>query len=229
MYCPTSNERAKRYFDMGQNFLDNKDIKKAINYFSLAVQEDSMFCDAWDNLGVALKRKGELGKATQAFFKSVKINKNDLPAYINWGNIELESSDYEYAFKLFTTATWIDSTNPEGYYGLAMAHYGGKHYEAADSAITLAIELYTKNGIPLGHEVYVTQGLIFFGKGDIDGSKKLLQREYDNFPELAHVNYYLGLCYLKGSNPDKELAKKYITKAQSKGYTVDKDILEQLK
>jgi tetratricopeptide (TPR) repeat protein len=227
MYCSTNNDSAKRYFDLGQKAFENREIKKAINYYSLAVQKDSLFCDAWDNLGIAVSRTG--GIPESYFFKSLNINKNDLSAYINWGNYCLETSNFKRAHELFWMALLIDSKSPESFYGIAITFYGEENYEAADTAITRAIELYTKNGITIGNEVYFTQGLIYYGKGDIEASKKLLVRQYDNFSNLPQMNYYLGLCYLKGNNPDKELAQKFIKKAQSNGYAIEKEVLEQLK
>lgn len=228
MYCPTSNAKAEKYFKSGENALNNGNLQKASDNFVKAIEEDSLFCDAWDNLAVVMRRAGKNEKAKSYYFKAMNINKYDIVAPINFGGILLEEGDYEYAHKLFMVVTFIDSTNPEGYFGKAKAYYGGGNYNEALKNLNTAIELYTNQRVQIGHEVRLLEGLIYYGTGDIPTAKKILENEYENFANHPHMNYYLGLCYLNMETPNKDLARKYIKKAEKEGFTVDKEVLDKL-
>lgn len=228
MYCPTKNPEAEKNFNLGVRALENGIIRRAADYFTMAIGEDSLFCDAWDNLGVIMKRTNNINKAETYFFKAMDINKADVIAYINMADIYLESGEYDMAGKLFAIATSVDSINPEGYYGMAMCYHAAHDYDKALEKINQAIALYNSKNMTVGHEVHFIEGLIYYGKGEISKAKDILEAEYNNYSNHPHMNYYLGLCYLNMENPDKKLAQKYIKKAQQEGYKADKDVLDQL-
>jgi len=228
MYCPTSNAKADEYFNLGVRALDNGILRRASDYFSMAIGEDSLFCDAWDNLAVIMKKSGGIEKAKSFYFKSMNINKNDFVAYINFGDICLETGNYKMAYDLFLMATFVDSTSPEGFYGLAMYYQPTKNYTQGLTAINVALELYNSENLTVGHEVHFTEGLLYYGAGEIDKAKKILESEYGSFPNHPHMNYYLGLCYLNAENPNKELAQEYIKRAQKEGFKVDNEVLDKL-
>lgn len=228
VYCNTKSLIAQENFDAGNVFLSKGQLDKASEYFSLATIEDSLFCEAWDNLAVVMRRKSDYNKALTYYLKSYNINNRNDVACINSAEILLLRNKLELAYKWFAKAIEIDSTNPEGYFGQSKCLLGIQEFDKALITLNKAKILYQqKNGF-VDHDVQFLEGVIYFSKGEISNAKSIFEHEYNYYSENPNMNYYLGYCYLESAFQNNELAKKYLLKAQNGGMTIDKKTWDKL-
>ncbi len=229
LFCPTSSAKANNYFNEGVIFLKSNELNKAIAAYSNSILEDTLFCDAYDNLGIALRRKGDYNGALTNYLKSYTINNENYVACTNSGELLLLARKYELAYKLFCRVIELDSMNPEGYYGKTKCLIAFKDYTNALISLEAAKEKYRiLNGV-VGKDVLFLEAFYYFMKEDIPTAKRLLEEIYDSYSEEASVNLYLGYCYIDPRYFDKSLARKYFKKAQDAGIEIDSETWDLIK
>ena len=228
IYCQSSNLIAMNKFEVGSNFLSLGQLDKAAENFKLALYEDSLFCDAWDNLAVVMRRKGDYNKALTYYLKSYNINNRNDVACTNGAEILLLANKTELAFKWFSKAVEIDSANPEGYFGQAKCLVKIQEFDTALLALSKAKLLYIKQYKNEVHDANFLEGIIYFSKGDISKAILMLDQEYNFYSENPSMNYFLGFCYLDPAFENIELAKVYLLNAQKGGMTLDDKTLDRI-
>ena len=88
----------------------NAALKKydaAIDSYKRAIKIKPEHADAYNNMGNALKKKGELDAAIDSYKQAIKINPNYSDAYINIGNALREKGDLDAAIDSFEKALEI--------------------------------------------------------------------------------------------------------------------------
>ena len=71
----------------GEEKYNKGDIEGALNAFTKAIEVDTDFATAHNNLGVLYWQTGELQKAVDHFAKAVKIDPNDRDTIVNYGEV----------------------------------------------------------------------------------------------------------------------------------------------
>lgn len=229
LYCPTKDSVAMQFFELGNIALAKGELGEAKLYFSNAIYKDTLFCDAWDHIGLIYKRvKDGNEEAKKYFFKSLQMNPYNFAAMINISHLFLQSNDLKGAYNGFASATAIDSLNPEGYYGIACVLVGTKEFTKASYYLDIAKKLYNDKNQKLGNEITYLTGVIDCGTNQFDNSIIALESVYDLYKDQQSINYYLGLAYISKSQPDKDKAKKYLKKAKKKGAVISDEINAKL-
>lgn len=67
-------QKAKRNSDFGYRLVSQKKYAEAVNYFAVALKQDSEYWQAWQGLGNAYFFLGHKGKALDAYFKALELN-----------------------------------------------------------------------------------------------------------------------------------------------------------
>lgn len=75
--------RAYYHSNRGAEHLQEGEIKLAIEWLAAATKVDPTLPDAWANLGVALRRDGQLKEAEAAYRHSIALDPNFFPGYQN--------------------------------------------------------------------------------------------------------------------------------------------------
>ena len=145
----SQNPKARDYYTKGVNQSNNKNYEKALEYFLLAVKEDSNFPFAWDNLGYCYRQLGEYDKAIEAYKKSIKLDPNHSFPIQNLAVAYTYKKEYQKAIDTFELLKKLDSENPEIYYGIGQIYFQYlKEYEKSLDYMCKAFNLYIKNNSP---------------------------------------------------------------------------------
>lgn len=80
-----SDATAHAYYhsNRGAEELQGGNMKRAVEWLRVATEVDPTLPDAWANLGVALRRDGNLREAEAAYRRSIELDANFFPAYQN--------------------------------------------------------------------------------------------------------------------------------------------------
>jgi len=91
---------------------------------------------AFDNRGVAYKRKGEFDRALQDYEQAIRLNPTNANAYNNRGVIYRIKGEYGRAIADYDEAISLKHGDyPAAYYNRALAHAGNGEYERRRTAV----------------------------------------------------------------------------------------------
>ena len=122
---------------------------------------------AFDNRGVAYRRKGEYDRALQDYEQAIHLNPDNANAYNNRGIIYRIKGDYDRAIADYGEAIWLKSGNfPAAFYNRALAYADKGEYDHALTDFDVVMRFNAKNALAL-----YARGLTLQKKGDAEAGK----------------------------------------------------------
>ena len=193
--------------------LQTNRLEAAKRMYWAAINKDSTFCDAWDNLSICYRKLGDYKRAFNASLYSLTIDSVNAAAWSNCGYAAFLDNDIYRALMSFTHLQRIIPDDPEGYYGKAFILYAIDSISEAKKNILTANKIYKTPP----SEAILLQGFIEYKNGDLPKAQSLFERVYSKYRKNAELNYYLGKCYMKNEKNQKK-ANKFEQKAIAFGY-----------
>ncbi len=111
------------------------DFDSAIREYQKVVELRPSSAEAYNNLGVAEKRKGDLAKAADAFNKSLERKPDYNAALSNRGWVFAEQNQWDEARRDFEQALKINPADDGALYGLSQALRESRDYAGAQQAL----------------------------------------------------------------------------------------------
>jgi tetratricopeptide (TPR) repeat protein len=181
----SENVESLKNYNLGINYLDKKDYKSALPYFTKAVTLDQNFAFAWDNIGVCQRQLGNLDEALVAYEKSLSIDPNGLLPLQNIPIVYIYKKEYNKAIKSYKDLAKVDSKNPEIYYGIGQVYFEYlKDYENSLENICIAYKLYDEMKSPYKADAEKIIGYnyqIMKKQGKLDAFEKIMKKNKIKF------------------------------------------------
>lgn len=117
-YSDSKTEKANSFYELGVDFMEEKNYQSAIEHFNLALKEDDKFVLALDNLAMSHRRLEEYDKAISYYKKSLEIYPEGDFALTNIAVVYNLKKDYVTSNSYYQKLIDFHPDNPEGYYGL---------------------------------------------------------------------------------------------------------------
>ena len=132
----------------------------AIQEFVKAVELDSSYYQAYNAMGVATLKLGNIKDAQDLFKTAIKINPQFAPAYDNLGNIAMLEGDLDQAEKYYLQSIKYNSHNPTSMYHMGQVESRRGDYTKALTWLnhSLHINPNSSPGWNLQGELYLKQG-----------------------------------------------------------------------
>jgi tetratricopeptide (TPR) repeat protein len=111
------------------------DFEGAIKEYSEVVRLRPDLAEAYNNLGVAQKRKGDLDKAAVSFNQALALKPDDSGALSNRGWVFAEGNHWTEARRDFERALQINPADDGALYGLSQALREERDYAGAQQAL----------------------------------------------------------------------------------------------
>jgi tetratricopeptide (TPR) repeat protein len=150
----------------------------AIDSYKKALEIKPGYSEAYYNMAIAFKKKGDLDASIESYKKAIKIKPDYTEAYFNMGNALKEKGDFEASIDSYKKALEIKPGYAEAYYNMGVAFMNKGNLDASIESYKKALEI--KPGYA---EAYNNIGNIFRNKGDletaIDSYKKALEIKPD--------------------------------------------------
>ena len=159
----------------------NKLLSQAAIYFTKAINSDSKFVQAYDNLGKTYRMLNENDLAIKSYEISLKIFPKGNAARQNLAVVYTEIGDWDNAIYQYTTLISLNPIDPEAYYGLANVYSRIKNYDLALPYALDALKLYKQSPTNYIGDSYGQVGLIYYYLGNKSEGRKYIQtakREY---------------------------------------------------
>jgi len=142
----TTNSYAEAYTYLGNIYSEKEQYDSSILMYKNALDFDSIYVDAWVNMGIDYRLTGDLTEAERCYMKAREINQRDPELYVSLGALNIYQGDIEKAIENLEFAIELDPTIPTAHanYALALALDG--NFVAADYEIRTAVSIGYKNG-----------------------------------------------------------------------------------
>jgi tetratricopeptide (TPR) repeat protein len=124
-------KKAVQELRKGNDLMKNQEWQKAVEHLQKAVAIDPEFAAAYNNLGVAYSRVGDLAHEREALDQSLRLNDHNAAALVNRAHLALRELDLAGAEGYLTRATAADPQNAQTLVVLAKVQFLCGHYEAA--------------------------------------------------------------------------------------------------
>ena len=169
---PTNNIAAMQCYNSGYMEFHKENYSVAISLYRRAIQLDSNYTDAIDNLGLTYRRINNFDSA-EYFYKLsiIKLPSNEL-AWSNLGLVYLFKDDLKQAKSIYKQLIKISPNYGDGYYQLAEVYLRENN---SDSAIIYSLKAYNiwkDNNSSYAGDALFYAGLGYYNKGDLINAKK---------------------------------------------------------
>lgn len=202
----------------------NRDWHDSIALWQKTIKQSPGKAVAYNNLGTAYQRKGDLRKAYEYYKKAIEIDPSYVQAYYNLGNVFIATGQFKDAEKMFRQVVKIDPSAYRGYFGIAIAKmYLGQpdsslnylvrtvsiepsflpaYLEGVKVALKLnllwvadtACKLAVKID-PKNPEIYLIWGNVYFFKKDYIKAKEMYEKALELNEKFPEPYYNLGRVY----------------------------------
>jgi tetratricopeptide (TPR) repeat protein len=168
MYNSSESKEAMEYYSKAYDYEKKEDYKNAVKWYKKTIEADSMFVEAYDNMGAAYRRSGDLENAKKCYFKSIELYPEGRMAHMNLGVVYGIEKKYEMAIEQYEIMQKNDSTDPEGYYGPINIYISMNDFKSAIKSASKTLEIYEATSSP-----YLADAQYWLGYGYyMDGNKK---------------------------------------------------------
>ena len=104
-----------KYFEEAVDLFNQNKLDEAIEVFNRALSIKPDYVEAYNNLGIVLKKQNKIDKAIDAYTRAISINSSYVVSYYNLGNLYSEQGKLEKALKLYREAISIKPDYSEAY------------------------------------------------------------------------------------------------------------------
>ncbi|MCC5921913.1 MAG: tetratricopeptide repeat protein [Cyclobacteriaceae bacterium] len=143
--CGNTASKRDQFLIKGNMELDDKQYRKAIQYYQEALKIDSSYHHAYNNMGLAYYRSGDPIAAIESYSNALLFAPYFDDARFNRINVFLSTERYDRAYDDLSELddNWQDSIKFQFYQGLVMT--GLKRYDEAGSSFEKALKMDPQN------------------------------------------------------------------------------------
>jgi tetratricopeptide (TPR) repeat protein len=171
-----------------------EDLDTAIKKYRQEIERDPRNAQAHNNLGIALRAKGELDAALQSFRRAIQLEPNFSQAHLNLGTVLQAKGEVLVAIQSFRRAIQLDPRNTAAHLNLGTVLQSRGEVDSAIAAYREAIRLDAKL-VPAHNNL----GIALAAKGDLNGAILSYRRAIALDPRYVPAYYNLGNAFkLKG-------------------------------
>jgi len=140
----TDDNDAKAWNNIANLYKEDKNYKKAIEYYQLAIYQRPRATMYQNNLGDALRLQGKLDQANSILQNSLKLNPSGLNTSFYIGMVYRDLKEYGKAMEFFKKSLQFASF-PEAHFQIAQIEFSMKNRGSALKSIESAIQSSPKN------------------------------------------------------------------------------------
>ena len=197
---PEEELRAELAIQQGNFLLMLKQVDRAIETYSRAIDLNPRAAHAYYNRGNVYHNKGEFGRAIVDYNKAIELKPDYAGAYYNRGVAYGEKGDTDRAIADYNKAIQLDTN-------CAMAYYNRGNVYIDKGDVGCAIVDYTKAiGLnPDYTEAYYNWGNAYYNKDEFDCAIVDYTKAIELNPNLREVYNNRGLVHGNTGHPDRAI------------------------
>jgi len=158
----SNDPEALKQYNAGVDIMKTNNYADALPYFKKAVEIDSMFAFAWDNVGLCYRKTNDLDKALEAYLKSLSIDPKGQMPLQNIAIVYEYKKDYDKEIDAYKKLLDIYPEDPEVSYGIGRVYaFFKKDSEKGLDYLCKAYNLYIKLNSPYRVDAEKNINMIF--------------------------------------------------------------------
>ncbi len=198
---PTYQDEGMKLYIKGTSRLQENKYSEAVEALAEAVKLRPDIPEAFNNLGFAFERCGNIRNAIRAYEKAINLKPNFASALNNLGYLLASTEqDLHQAVGLCQQAVRLSPNNPSFRDSLGWALYKSNRYQEAAEQYKTAVRL-----DPSSYKSYFNLGLIEYTNGNYQAAAKNFQNTIRYNANYAKAYVSLGDCYEKLNDDSKAL------------------------
>lgn len=204
--CEDLDTKKHRYLIKGNDAVKSGNVKDGLKFYREALQLDSCFADAYNNIGVVYSERKEQVVAVDYFNEAIQCSPEFVPALLNRAKALYETNQLYGALE---DLKFVDSLVPDSSYvhfSMGLVHTKLREYDEALKNFTDAYTLDNGN-----HELLVNRGSVYYYKGEYAKAREDFNRGLDINPKEG--NAYNGLALIAQKEGNLTEALDYLEKA----------------
>ncbi|MFC2125052.1 tetratricopeptide repeat protein [Bacteroidota bacterium] len=204
--CNVKDFRRDRYFQKGNDALDERKLQQAMQFYDRVLEIDPDFSDAWNNKGIIFYSMSKFVDAVLCYDRAIQTNPDLIETYFNRANAFYELGKINQAKNdlIITENIYQDSTSFHFLKGLIL--YDLKEYKNSIDEFS-----YVLMNTPDNPEVYVNLATNYLYLDSLDRSESLIVQALHIDSSLADA--YNVSCQIHIRKGKYAVAEKLIEKA----------------
>jgi tetratricopeptide (TPR) repeat protein len=183
------------------NFLQMlRQIDRAIEAYSRAIELNPNYTDAYNNRGVSYSDKEEYGLAIKDFNTAIELCANNTVFYSNRGATYSDMKNYDRAIEDHNKAIELEPDFAVAYYNRGEAYSNKGEVDHAIEDYNKAIEL-----DPDYIEAYGNRGVAYHNKGEVDCAIENYNKAIELEPDSAHNYINRGAAHRKKGDNNRSI------------------------
>ncbi len=183
---------AKRYYELAEEYFDNRDYEKSIENYNMAVLLNPLFSEAYFGRALAYYKLKEYDKAIADYTKTLELDPKNPIIYNNRGDVYYRKGDFVKAIKDYDKAVMLNPNYMKAYYNRGLCYASLEQYDKAVEDFSKVIELK-----PDFAEAYHLRGLAKEYNDDLDGAIEDYQKALELKPDLIEAKAHLDAAKAK--------------------------------
>lgn len=195
-----SETQLQRFLIRGNNALNQKDYKEARRMYEAALEQDSCFLPARNNLGITYHEQKRYGEAVLEYGKALLCDPDNYQALLNRSNSFYEDKEIYRAEDDLNYLIRSHGDSSTLYFRLGLVHARMNLFDKALADFGTAIAMDPEN-----NETWINRGTVFYYENELDSAKRDLRHAIQLDPEEANAYNALSMVAIKEDSLDKAL------------------------
>ena len=199
--CGSNTDTQKqRFLIRGNEALQQQNFREAIRFFKEAVNLDSCYTAAINNLGIVYFRQGQYHKAELEYTRALACDPAFMDAYMNRANAFYELNEL---YRALDDLEYVEKHIPDSatvHFRKGLVKTKMRKYNEAVASFDKAFELDTAN-----EETLINRGTVKYYMGDLDAAEADLDQALKKDPLEANAYNALSLIEVEKENNNKAM------------------------
>ena len=136
-----TKDMPKAYNNLGVSYFRLRDLRKAVESFSVAIDLNDRYSVAYRNRGATYADLGAYDEALSDYDRAIRLNPEDSASFNNRGIIHKKRDEFYKAFSDFGAAIFLDPDFAEAYFNRGKTYLEQERYSLAIADLDDAIRL----------------------------------------------------------------------------------------
>ena len=216
--CTAQRQLAQRYYNIASDYYTEKNYRRAVSYYELALAQDPNLKVLYLNYGLALLEVQNYAEAERQLLRSYALDQHNTLSLSALGYLSFRVQKYRAAAEWYRKSVEINKYNPETFYNIGVVEQYMKNYAASQQAFNKMVEIQPPNEWPVEFRRFAALNALRLGKEeqaikqygeylDLNGqNEQIFQNVYDFYTEKEQYERIVELfASFEGSLSGKAL------------------------
>ena len=188
----------QRFLAQGNDAVKKQNYEEAVRFYEGALELDSCFTDAWNNLGTLYYNQQNFTQAVEHYTRAISCNPQYADGYLNRANTYYELNELFSALKDLERLEQLRPDTLPLHFSRGLVYTKMQNYEKAKASFREAIRIDESND-----ELLINLGTVYYYEKQYDSARLFLEKVIDRNKNHADAYNVLALIEAESGNVSK--------------------------